>query len=90
MVLHSSVNSIRKCWCTLFPAFGTGSRKIVHHLIISPFSSLLRVRVFKSYVRPNRKSENGLKMINVILPSFHTNTNEMPNHFILLFLLRKG
>ena len=21
---------------------------------------------------------------------FHTNTNEMPNHFILIFLLRKG
>ena len=47
MVQHFSWNSLRKFWCTLFPAFGTRSRKIVHHLIISPFSSLLRVRVIK-------------------------------------------
>lgn len=48
MVQHSSGNSIPKFRCTLFLAFETGSRKIVYHLIISPFSSLLRVRVIRA------------------------------------------
>ena len=35
-----------------------------------PFFQSSPCTSFKGYVRPNRKSENGLKMINVILPSF--------------------
>ena len=47
MVQHFSGNYIPKFRCTLFLVFGTGSRKIVYHLIISSFSSLLRVRGIK-------------------------------------------
>ena len=68
MVQHSSGNSIRKFRCTLFPVFGTGSRKVEYHLIISPFSSLLRVRGIRvTSALLIKKLENGLKMINVIL-----------------------
>ena len=47
MVQHFSGNYIPKFRCTLFPAFETGSRKIVYYLIISSFSSILRVRGIK-------------------------------------------
>ena len=69
MVQHFSGNYIPKFRCTLFPAFETGSRKIVYYLIISSFSSLLRVRGIKvtSAILIKKKSENGLKMINATL-----------------------
>ena len=66
MVQHFSGNCIPKCRCTLFLVFGTGSRKIVYHLIISSFSSLPRVRGIKvtsAILIKKKKSENGLKMI---------------------------
>ena len=68
MVQHFSGNYIPKFWCTLFLVFETGSRKIVYHLIISSFSSLLRVRGIKvtSAILIKKKSENGLKVINAI------------------------
>ena len=47
MVQHFSRNYITKFRCTLFLVFETGSRKIVYHLIISSFSSPLRVRGIK-------------------------------------------
>ena len=68
MVQHFSGNCFPKFRCTLFPVFETGSRKIVYHLIISSFSSLLRVRGIKvtSAILIKKKSENGLKVINAI------------------------
>ena len=98
MVQHFSGNSIRKFWCTLFPVlyfrpcisrvWNEKSEKCAPFDHFAFFQSS-PCTSYKGYIRPDRKSKNGLKMINVILPSFHTNTNEMPNHFILLFLLRK-
>ena len=65
MVQHFYGNYIPKFRFTLFLVFETGSRKIVYHLIISSFSSLLRVRGIKvtSAILIKKKSENGLKMI---------------------------
>ena len=70
MVQHFSGNYIPKFRCTLFLVFEKGIRKIVYHLIISSFTSLLRVRGIKVtsaiVIKKKRKSENGLKMMSAM------------------------